>query len=197
VVVPFRQAAAFLEESVGSVLAQTYPSWELLLVDDGSSDGGTAIARAHAARDPARIRYLEHPGHLRRGISASLNLGIRHAAGRYIAPLDADDVWLPGKLQAQVQALEKHPEAAMVYQRTQYWYSWTGRAEDRLRDFLEKLGVAPDTLVQPPTLLGLILRGQSPVPCPCNVLIRREAVEQVGGFEERFVDLFTDQAFYA
>lgn len=197
VVVPFLNARAFLEESIASVRAQTYSSWELLLVDDGSDDGGTDIARAHAARDPDRVRYLEHPGHQRRGISASLNLGIRHAAGRFIAPLDADDVWLPAKLQAQVEILAMQPEAAMVYQRTQYWYSWTGKPEDRRRDYLEKLGVAPNTLVSPPALLSLILRGQSPVPCPCNILIRRDAVQRVGGFEERFFNLFTDQAFYA
>jgi SAM-dependent methyltransferase len=197
VVVPFLEAQRFLEESIASVRAQTYPSWELLLIDDGSRDGGTEIARAHAARDPKRVRYLEHPGHARRGASAARNLGIQHARGRYLAFLDADDVWLPGKLEAQLAIAEAHPEAAMIYNRTQYWYSWTGAHEDRPRDFTEQLGVPSNTLIAPPRLLTLILGGQSPVPCTCSVLVRRQAVERVGGFEERFLDLFTDQALYA
>jgi glycosyltransferase involved in cell wall biosynthesis len=197
VVVPFFNAGRFLEESIVSVFAQTYTSWELILVDDGSTDGGTAIARTHAERHSSRVRYLEHPGHARRGVSAARNLGIRHAAGDYIALLDADDVWLPGKLAVQVQVLDAHAEAAMVYSRSQYWYSWTGDIEDRRRDHVKPLGVPPDTLIMPPTLLSLFLREESPVPCPCSVLVRRQAVERVGGFEEHVGNLFEDQAFYA
>ena len=197
VVVPFFNAGRFLEECIASVIAQTYTSWELVLVNDGSSDNSAAIARAHVAGDPSRVRCFQHPGGERRGASAARNLGIRRATGRYIAFLDADDVWLPGKLAAQVAILEAHPEAAMAYNRTQFWYGWTGDVEDRRRDYMERLGVAPNTLITPPTLLSLILREESPVPCTCSVLIRREAVERVGGFEESFFDLFTDQAFYA
>jgi glycosyltransferase involved in cell wall biosynthesis len=197
VIVPFFNAERFLSESIASVLSQTFPGSELLLVDDGSTDGGTAIARTHAAGEPARVRYLEHPGHARRGASAARNLGIQHARGRYLAFLDADDVWLPGKLAAQVPILESHADAAMVYNRTQFWYGWTGDAEDRRRDRLEPLGVPPDTVLAPPTLLSRILREESPVPCTCSVLVRRQAAEAVGGFEEEFVDLFDDQAFYA
>jgi glycosyltransferase involved in cell wall biosynthesis/SAM-dependent methyltransferase len=197
IVMPFFNAERFLEETIASVLSQTYASWELLLVDDGSTDGGTAVAQAHVARRPSQVRYLEHPRHARCGASAARNLGFRHAKGDYIAFLDADDVWLPTKLDAQVAILDAHPEAAMVYNRTLFWYSWTGEVEDRRRDFADTLAVPPDMLVTPPTLLTLILREQSPVPCTCSVLIRREAVDQVGGFEERFFDLFTDQAFYA
>ena len=197
IVVPFFNAERFLEECIASVLAQTYTCWELVLVDDGSIDSGTAIARAHVARDPSRVRYFQHPGRQRRGASAARNLGIQRARGRYVAFLDADDVWLPGKLETQVAILEAHPEAAMVYNRTQFWYSWTGDVEDRRRDYMALLGVPPDTLITPPTLLSLILREESPVPCTCSVLVRRDALERVGGFEESFFDVFTDQAFYA
>ncbi len=195
--VPFFNAHRFIEESVASVRAQTYPSWELLLADDGSDDGSSEIARTHARRDPQRVRYLEQPGHARRGASAARNLAIRHARGRYIALLDADDVWLPNKLASQVAIMDARPEAGMVYNRTQYWHSWSGAPEDSTRDFIERLGVASNTLIAPPRLLAAILRRQFPVPCTCSVLIRRSVVEQVGGFEERFLDLFTDQAFYA
>jgi len=69
VVVIFLDAARFLEEAVASVLAQDHPNWELLLVDDGSRDGSSAIARRYAERHPGRVRHLEHAGHANRGKS--------------------------------------------------------------------------------------------------------------------------------
>ena len=71
----FYNGERFLGEAIESVLAQTYPSWELLLVDDGSTDGASEIARSYAARHPERIRYLEHSGHRNRGMSASPRFG--------------------------------------------------------------------------------------------------------------------------
>src|SRR5271154_2347778 len=100
-IIIFLNAEKFLAEAVESVLAQTYPTWELWLVDDGSTDDSSRIARDYATRHAARIHYLEHPGHENRGKSASRNLGLRHSRGSYVALLDADDVWLPGKLTNQ------------------------------------------------------------------------------------------------
>src|ERR1043165_10106697 len=97
----FLNEEKFLVEAVESVLAQSSQDWELLLVDDGSSDGSTEIARSYAERHPDRIRRLEHPGHANRGMSASRNLGVSQARGRYVGFLDADDVWLPGQLAEQ------------------------------------------------------------------------------------------------
>ena len=109
IVVIFLNAARFLEEAIASVLGQTYPAWELLLVDDGSSDGSTDLAMRHARAHPGRVRYLDHDGHRNLGMSASRNLGIRHATGKYIALLDADDVWLPDKLARPVGAGRRSP----------------------------------------------------------------------------------------
>ena len=69
-------------------------------------------------------------------MSASRNLGIRHARGQYIALLDADDVWLPKKLEYQVEILSRYPEAGMVVGPIQWWYSWTGKPDDFARDFV-------------------------------------------------------------
>src|SRR5919107_1887161 len=101
-VVAFLNGERFIEEAIESVLAQTYDNWELLLVDDGSTDGSTRIALQCAEQYPAKVRYLEHLGHQNCGMSASRNLGVSRAKGQYIAFLDADDVWLPHKLQQQV-----------------------------------------------------------------------------------------------
>jgi glycosyltransferase involved in cell wall biosynthesis len=197
VVVIFRDAERFLDEAVSSVFAQTYSPWELLLVDDSSVDGSTVSAQRWADENSERVFYLAHPDHVNRGMSASRNLGIRHARGKYLAFLDADDVWLPGKLAQQVALLQAWPEAAMLYGRTRWWYSWTGRAEDQGRDFVHPLGVAPDTLLKPPMLLIHLLQDEGASPCTCSILVRREIVEQVGGFEEAFRGLYEDQAFCA
>jgi glycosyltransferase involved in cell wall biosynthesis len=196
-IVIFWNAARFLEEAIESIRAQKYDAWELVLVDDGSNDGSTAIAKSWVERDPARIRYCEHPGHANRGMSASRNLGLREARGTYVAFLDADDVWLPEKLAAQVALLEAHPEAAMVYGRTLIWHSWTGRPEDAARDFTYDLGVTPDSLLQPPELFFVLLQNQAQTPTTCNAMLRRDVVEALGGFDVRFRGMYEDQVLFA
>src|SRR5262245_15086805 len=131
VIIIFLNAERFIEEAIESVYAQTYERWELLLVDDGATDGSTTIAQRYAEHYPGKVHYLEHPGHQNCGMSASRNLGIRNATGCYIALLDADDAWLPNTLVDQVAILEAHPEAAMVYGPLHWWYSWTGDPDDR------------------------------------------------------------------
>jgi len=197
VVIIFLNADRFLREAIESVFAQTYSNWELLLVDDGSTDGSSEIALEYAQSSPARVRYLTHPGGENRGMSASRNLGIKHGRGEHVALLDADDVWLPGKLEKQVAILNEQPEAAMVYGRTEWWYSWTGRPEDARRDFVHELGVADDSLIEPPTLLTGFLVNEGISPCTCSMLVRREVLERVGGFEESFRGLYEDQALCA
>jgi glycosyltransferase involved in cell wall biosynthesis len=198
IIIIFLDAERFIREAVDSVFAQSYADWELLLVDDGSTDTSTSIALDYAARFPGRVRYLQHPRHENRGMSATRNLGIRAATGRFIAFLDADDVWLPNKLERQVEIMRGQPDAAMVYGLTSYWYGWTGRPDDMQKDFIPDLGVAPGTLVTPPTLLTLLLRSEAPTPCPSDILLRREIFDRAGLFEEGFqgiYQLFEDQAF--
>ena len=193
----FLNAERFIEEAIASVFGQTYKNWELLLVDDGSSDRSTDIARRYAREHPERVRYLEHEGHQNRRMSASRNLGISHAKGKYLALLDADDVWLPGKLERQVAILEANPDAGMVYGASLYWRAWTTSAEGAAEDSIPALGVEAETLFHPPTLLSLQLAGTACSPCPSDVMLRHDVVTAVGGFEDGFDDLFEDQAFFA
>jgi glycosyltransferase involved in cell wall biosynthesis len=197
VIVIFLNEENFIQEAIESVFAQTYENWELLIVDDGSTDRSTEIALNYAAQHPAKVRYLEHEGHQNQGMSASRNLGIRQAKGEYIAFLDADDVWLPYKLEQQVEILDSQPEAAMMYGRSQRWYSWTGNPEDIERDSIRELGVKPNSLVEPPTLLTLFLRNEHIYPCTCSVLVRREVFENIGGFEDSFRDTYEDMVFHS
>lgn len=198
IVTPFLNAERFLAESVESVLAQTRDDWELLLVDDGSTDRSRVIACAFAARFPDRIRVLSHPDNRCHGASASRNVGAAHASGEYIAYLDADDVYLPNKLACQVPVLDAQPEVGMVYAATEYWHSWSGHHEDEGKDWIwREYGVAPDVVVPPPRMLVTFLNDGGTVPCMGSVLVRRSVLERVGGWEESFKAVYTDQVFHA
>ena len=196
VITIFLNEARFLAEAIESVLSQTYSSWELLLVDDGSTDSSSEIARRYAAAHPQKIRYLEHEGHANLGMSAARNLGLRHASGRYLAFVDADDVWLPHKLESQVSRLDTLLDVDMLYATTEYWHSWTGRTEDRARDNLWQ-PVKQETIFTPPDLLRLFLDRQILMPCIGSVLVRRQLVEKIGGWEDSFRGLHEDQVFFA
>lgn len=191
-IIIFLNGERFIREAIESVFAQTYQNWELLLVDDGSTDHSTEMARAYAEQHPWKVTYLDHPGHQNFGMSAARNLGIKAAKGKFIAFLDCDDVWLPGKLAEQVAVLEAQPEASMVYGRVRVWYSWTGKPEDLENDSLTELGVPADVLLRPPVVVPTYLADDNVTPCPSATLLRRDVVVRVGGFEGSFRDLFED-----
>jgi len=199
VVMIFLNAERFIQEAIQSVLSQNYSNWELLLVDDGSTDGSTRIALAAAQENPHKVRYLEHADHQNRGMSSSRNLGASRAHGEYLAFLDADDVWFPHALSAAVQILEERPAVGIVYGATEWWYSWTGRIEDQGRDLrdrvVEKFG-RPESLAYPPELIRLFTIDPGAVPCLSAILVRRKLFLEVGGFEENFRGLFEDHTFY-
>jgi glycosyltransferase involved in cell wall biosynthesis len=197
VIINFANAAPYLAEAIRSVYAQTFEDWDLVLVDDGSTDGSARIARSAADGDRERVRVVQHPDGANRGMSASRNLGATESSSPYLAWLDADDVWFRRKLEQQVAILDAHPRAALVYGRTEHWYSWTGQAGDQNRDYLSYLGVQPNTLVEPPELLTLALESRAPTPGPGEFLVRRESYERAGGFEEEWRSLFEDQVFLA
>lgn len=112
VVIPAYNAAVHLRATLESVLAQTWRHLEAIVVDDGSTDGTAAIVREFQARD-ARVRLIQQTN---RGVGAARNAGIRAARGSFIAPLDADDLWAPRKLELQLQRLERAgPGTALAY----------------------------------------------------------------------------------
>lgn len=197
VIVPFLNAERFIQETIESVFLQTYKEWELLLVDDGSSDHSTRIAQDYADKCKDKVRFLEHNGHENKGASATRNLGIIKSKGEYISFLDADDVWVEKKLEEQVKILEAHKEAGMVYGKTRYWYSWTGEPEDLKSDYIVNYNIKLNTLVAPPELLILALESKAITPNPSNIMVRRDIVLKIGGFEDVFRGMHDDQAFLA
>lgn len=194
VVTTFLNAEAFISEAIESVRAQTYDNWELLLVDDGSTDASTRIARDCAKRLAGQVHYLEHPDHINRGASPSRNLGISKARGQFIAFIDADDVWLPSKLSDQLSIMDAHPDVQLVAGSTFYW-SDTKHGEDKV----VPSGHVQECVIRPPeAALAIYPLGAAAAPCPSDLLIRTNLAMKLGGFDERFVEekqLYEDQVF--
>ncbi len=195
VIIPFYNAGAWLDEAIKSVLHQTYPNWEIILIDDGSLKEDTAIAKSYASKFPGRIFYVQHDGRVNRGLTVSRNTGIQHAQGEMIAFLDADDFWLPEKLQHQLDIFYRFPRVTMICEASCFWYSW--KDADAKNELVE-IG-APQGIYQPAELMKLLYPlGAGQPPCPSGIIISDEALTRSGGFEERFsgiYQLYEDQAF--
>lgn len=198
VIINFLNSKRYLVDSIDSVLHQTFKDWELLLVDDGSTDKSTEIALSYANRYPDRVRYLTHEGFENRGAAASRNLGMRSAQGEFVAFLDSDDVWLPNKLEEQVGVLRTFPQAAMVYGPGYFFYDT--KSDHTQRDFMQALGVDGNRLIEPPSLFYLFIRNFNITPSPSGILVRQEPTKNLNGFVEDFRGIYQvvdDQVFYA
>lgn len=188
VVTIFLNEEKYLREAVESVFTQTFTDWELLLVDDGSTDGSTQIAQEFVQAHPQKVRYLQHEGHRSKGTGPSRNLGVAHSRGRLIAFLDADDLWFPEKLEKQVSLLEQYPEAGLLVTPALFWHE-DGRKE------LQPMAL-PAGLIPPGAWLPKILESDNNTACPSMVLMRKDLAVQVGNFEDSFRTLYEDQALW-
>ena len=178
VIIPVYNGEAHIERAVESVRAQTFAAYEVLIVDDGSRDRSLEVARACAARDPDRVRVLQHPGGVNRGVAAARNLAARDARGEFLAFLDADDAWLPGKLEQQVAFLDRHPELGLSITRATIVREGAGH---RFIPGKEVLGDRPAS--RPRTVLIQVMS------CQLNfvfstVMVRTAHFREAGGFIE-------------
>lgn len=119
VIVPSYNCARYIAAALESALQQDYPNKEILVVDDGSTDNSLEVLRGFGDR----IQVITQAN---AGAAAARNTGLRAAKGEYLAFLDADDLWLPGKLTAQANYLDAHPEIGLVYSA---WQEWHARAD--------------------------------------------------------------------
>lgn len=194
VIICFYNDERYLAEAIRSVLTQTYTNYELLLVDDGSSDESSMIAKRFVSSDPNRLKYLHHAGRVNKGLSESRNLGISHARGEFVTFLDSDDVYLPAYLANQVSLMSKHPDVSMVIEATEYWHSWKQVFET---DRIIQIGAPQDLVYTPPELaLQLYPLGKGDAPCTCGTIIRKQTLDKHGGFEPKFTGMYEDQAFF-
>ena len=169
VIIPTYNRAGLIARSAGSVLAQDFGDFELLVVDDGSTDN---IAGAVAALGDSRVRLIRQPRNM--GVSAARNRGLREARGESVAFLDSDDEWLPGKLARQVERLRGLPDdVALVYTAVENLYE--GKPDGR-RDVWTPAhrGHIHDVMLLLYVLHGATVAG----------LMRRSAVASAGFFDE-------------
>jgi glycosyltransferase involved in cell wall biosynthesis len=121
IILPTYNRERYLPEAIESILGQTFRDFELIIVDDGSTDSTPALVDAI---DDDRVRYFAQP---HSGLSAALNAAMRHARGEYIARLDSDDLFLPDAIATLVAGLEVRPEADLIWARAR-WTAHAGRA---------------------------------------------------------------------
>ncbi len=169
VVIPTYNRAAYLVEAIQSVLAQTFRDFEIVIVDDGSTDNTADVVKTI---NDSRLHYIFQEN---RGVSAALNTGWRAAGGEYIGILGSDDMWLPTCLQELVQTLETSPHLGVVYARAQ--------GMDARGEPLTQLVGARERFAGE-TLKSLVY---GDFVCPIAVVIRRAALERVGGYDESLI----------
>lgn len=168
IIIPCYNAEKHLQRSFGSVLGQTYPNWELIAVNDGSSDGTLDWLRS---KQDQRVKVLSQNN---RGVSAARNLGLQQATGQYVAFLDADDAWAPDFLAKMIAALEADDSIGLAY------CGWqnVGLPGSRGAPF-----IPPDYEVPEKTALLLKIT-RWPIHA---ALTKLELVRDAAGFDERFV----------
>jgi glycosyltransferase involved in cell wall biosynthesis len=167
VIIPSYNSAQFLAQALDSVLAQTLPPAEVLVVDDGSTDGTRTLVETYTARYPNLVRYLPQKNG---GQGEARNHGLRVARSDWVAFLDADDWWKPEKLARQVTLLETSPDAELLYTGLEMQYA-DGATEKRLP-------------IQPSDLWPT-LRHSNRI-TPSTVMAKRKVLLDAGGFDPQF-----------
>ena len=195
IVLIFFNGERFIAETLESICVQTFSDWELIAVDDGSTDRSRNIVDRFARRDPQRVRCIEHPGRANRGMSASRNLGICATRAEFVTFIDADDVFLPDKLENDVALLDAHPRAAVAVSPNLRWFSWDESERGRSMDEVQDLRIPLEQIVEPPAILAAYLA--EPTAVPLSLMIRRATLEQLGGYIEDFRGTFEDQVAMA
>jgi glycosyltransferase involved in cell wall biosynthesis len=210
-IIPTYNRASLVGRSIESALAQTYRDLELVVVDDGSTDDTRAVVESYGPR----VRYVYQ---VNAGVSAARNLGMRHARGEFVAFLDSDDTWRPWRIEAQLAALTRHPDAGLVWtdmtavdenghvideRHLRVMYAAHARVD--IGTVLRHIGTLgtlcptvagelADAPVRVGDLFSEILLGN--LLHTSTVLVRRSWLERVGGFDPTFVRAGEDYEFY-
>ena len=168
VVIPTYNNAQFLPEALDSLLSQTFRSLELIVVDDGSTDDTVDVLKPYAGL----LRYIRKENG---GPASARNAGIKHARGELIAFQDADDTWLPEKLQLQVDYLREHPEVGVVFSGSVFFGTETRQSDCLKQRFNVNSGMMFDRLLHD-HFVGM-----------SSVVIRRSCLDEIGLFDESLI----------
>lgn len=173
IIVPTYNRGKFIVDMIESVNSQTYKDWELIIIDDGSTDGTESIVKPYVC-DKIKYQKLEHKGR-----SFARNYGLELANGSFIAYLDSDDLFLPSKLETQVNWLLEHPTTAMVYTSA---IIFNDNTEEEIGCFFASASghIYEAVSMYIPVTITLP-----------SVMIRKEIQDEIGGFDEN-LDRFED-----
>jgi glycosyltransferase involved in cell wall biosynthesis len=170
IIIPAYNASHYLPIAIESVISQTFEDWQILLVDDGSTDNTAEVVAPFLDRLGSKIKYIKQAN---RGLPAARNTAIRTSTAEFLALLDADDMWLPCRLAESVKVLRERPQAGLVYglitgidHKNQPGITWLGN-----------LGDADGYIAQQ------IYMRKVELPCP-TITFRRTCVDEVGLFDE-------------
>ena len=177
IILPVYNGAATIGGALESVFAQTFTDYEIVAVDDGSTDATASVLASYGNR----IQVVSQPN---RGLSAARNAGVRASSGAYISFIDDDDLWMPEKLARCVAVLDQDPNCVLAY---------TGAVRVDLSGAAMPSQNADADRVDSPTMAQMLERPWNVV--PCQFVVRREVFERCGGFDERFVATCEDMYF--
>jgi glycosyltransferase involved in cell wall biosynthesis len=166
VIIPAYNAAQFVELAARSAVSQTHPDMEVVVIDDGSKDATASIAESIPG-----VTCIRKPNG---GVSSARNVGLRACSGELIAFLDADDIWHPQKIAAQVALMERYPDSDLGYTRIVF----------KTEQFDPQAKIAFDPVPAHTLVDELEPTFRRPYLGTSSVMVRRRAVERVGGFDE-------------
>jgi teichuronic acid biosynthesis glycosyltransferase TuaG len=170
IITPAYNAAEFILETINSVQAQTYSHWEMIIVDDGSTDLTASIIQSETKKD-SRIHYYYQTNGKQ---GKARNLAIKHAKGKYLAFIDADDLWHPQKLEKQIQVFLDNPQVGLIYT--------NGNSFKEKIEVVDSINEGESLFIDNKRQYHLLLAGKS-LP-NLSVMVKKRLVDEIGGFQE-------------
>jgi len=175
VLIPAYNAAHFLPTSIESALGQTYQDFEILVIDDGSTDNTREVVAVYVDKHPGKVRYIFQEN---KGLAEARNTGIAQSQGEYLALLDADDQWLPCRLQEGVMVLDADPSIGLVH----------GNITNIGIDGKEINTTKRNPVFLSGWIFENIFTRKADISCP-TVLFRKSCCQDVGGFDAKLAKL--------
>lgn len=128
--------AQYIEEAINSVINQSYQDWEMIIVDDGSSDNSVEIIKYYCEKD-SRIRLFQHDNVQNKGLKETLLLGLKHASGEWVAFLESDDVFSPDNLSEKVEIMNKYPDVKLIFNKVKFLFE-EKRKQQKIYENIQK-----------------------------------------------------------
>lgn len=197
IIIPFYNREKFLGEAIESVLIQNVSDWELLLIDDGSTDNSVEVVKKYIEEYPEKIYLFSHQDNKNKGASPSRKLGLNHAKGKFISFLDSDDIYLENTLEREIKAFEENTKADAVCGTAECWYSWSDNAKKNEKDFIIDLVLETEKLYQPPDLFIHNMKAGGRKSPTNSMMLKRRFAEKIKMFSETYNVAWEDQIWWA